>query len=94
LAGGIRAALGQIGRSAPARRDLIVLTDGMANEGDDPLPVATSANAVGARLHVLALRPEPEALAACTALAAAGGGLLVVLERAAQAPTALARMLA
>lgn len=93
LAGGIRAALGQIGRSAPARRDLIVLTDGMANEGDDPLPVAASAAAVGARLHVLALRPEPEAMEACTALAAAGGGVLAVLERAAQAPAAVARML-
>ena len=93
LDGGIRAALTQIGKSAPARRDLIVLTDGMANEGDDPLPVAAAAAAVGARLHVLALRPEPEALEACTALAAAGGGVLAVLERAAQAPAALARLL-
>ena len=66
----------------------------MANEGDDPLPVAASAVAIGARLHVLALRPEPEAMEACTALAAAGGGVLAVLERAAQAPGALARMLA
>ncbi len=93
LAGGLRAGLGQIVRAVPAKRDVIVLTDGMANEGDDPLPVAASAASIGARLHVMALRPEPEARQACLELAAAGGGVVEELDRAAQAPAALARIL-
>lgn len=93
LAGGIRAGLGQIAKAVPARRDLVLLTDGMANEGDDPVPAAAAAAGCGARLHVLALRPEPEARQACMELAAAGGGVMEELDRTAQAPSALARML-
>ncbi|HET6965492.1 MAG TPA: vWA domain-containing protein [Acidimicrobiales bacterium] len=94
LAGGLTAALSQMALATAGRRDVIVLTDGMANEGGDPLSVAASAAGVGAYVHVLALSPDEEALEACQALAAAGGGRLAVLERAAEAPAAVASILA
>ncbi len=93
LAGGLTAALSQIALATAGRRDVIVLTDGMANEGGDPLSVASSAAGVGAAVHVLALSPDEEALEACRALAAAGGGRLAVLQRAADAPAAVASIL-
>ncbi len=94
LAGGLRAALAQAGMATALRRDVVVLTDGMANEGDDPLPVASAAAAARTRVHVLALSSaEPEAREACRALAAAGGGCLEFLDSAAQAPAAVARIL-
>lgn len=94
LAGGLTAALSQLALATAGRRDVVVLTDGMANEGGDPLTVASSAAAGGAAVHVLALSPDEEALSACRALAGAGGGRLAVLERAADAPAALADLLA
>jgi Mg-chelatase subunit ChlD len=90
LAGGLAAALGQLGRATAGRRDLLVLTDGLANEGEDPLPVAASA---GAPVHVLALSADEESMAACRALAGAGGGRVVALHRAADAPAAVAEVL-
>lgn len=94
LAGGLRAALGQAGLATAGRRDVIVLTDGMANEGDDPLPIASAAAAARTRVHVLALSSaEPEAREACTRLASAGGGCLEFLDTAGQAPAAVARIL-
>lgn len=94
LAGGLRAALAQAGLASALRRDVIVLTDGMANEGDDPLPIASAAAAARTRVHVLALSSaEPEAREACTRLAQAGGGCLEFLDTAAQAPAAAARIL-
>ena len=94
LAGGLTAALAQMALATTGRRDLIVLTDGMANEGGDPLSVARTAAAVGASVHVLALSPDDEAMEACRALAAAGGGRLAVLHKAADAPAAVADLLA
>lgn len=94
LAGGLTAALAQMARATSARRDVIVLTDGMANEGGDPLSVASSAAALGAAVHVLALDPDDDALAACRALAEAGGGRFARLDRPADAPAAVAEVLA
>lgn len=94
LAGGLSAALSQMCMATAGRRDVIVLTDGMANEGGDPLSVASTAPGMGAALHVLALAPDEEALAACRALAGAGGGRLAVLRKPADAPSAVAEMLA
>lgn len=94
LAGGLTAALSQIGLATAGRRDVIVLTDGMANEGGDPLPVASTSAALGAAVHVLALARDDDALQACRDLAGAGGGRLAVLTRAADAPAALADLLA
>lgn len=95
LAGGLRAALAQAGQAGAGRREVIVLTDGMANEGDDPLPVAASALAARARVHVLGLAPtDPDARDACTRLAGAGAGRVEFLESAAAAPEAVGRILA
>jgi Mg-chelatase subunit ChlD len=93
LAGGLTAALQQAALAGAARRDVVVLTDGMANEGGDPLTVASSAASVGVAVHVLALSPDDDALQACRALAGAGGGRFVALERAADAPHAVASVL-
>ena len=94
LAGGLSAALAQLALSTAGRRDVVVLTDGMANEGGDPLAVAASAAAIGASVHVLALAPDEEAMTACRELAQAGGGRLAVLARPADAPAAVAAVLA
>ncbi len=94
LAGGLTAALEQMALATTGRRDVIVLTDGMANEGGDPLSVARSAAAVGASVHVLALSPDEDAVEACRALAGAGGGRLAVLQKAGEAPAAVAAVLA
>lgn len=94
LAGGLRAALVQAGLTRALHRDVVVLTDGMANEGDDPLQVAAAAAGARSRIHVLALSSEePDAREACTRLAAAGGGRVEFLDRAADAPGAVARLL-
>lgn len=91
LAGGLRVALAQATLSTAARRDVIVLTDGMANEGSDPRAVASSSGLV--RVHVLGLSAEPDSLEACAALAGAGGGRVVALPRAGAAPAAVAEVL-
>lgn len=93
LAGGLKAALAQAALAGASRRDVIVLTDGLANEGSDPLAVAASASGVGASLHVLALSADPDALDACAALASAGGGRMAVLRRASDSPGAIAALL-
>lgn len=94
LAGGLTAALAQMAHATSGRRDVLVLTDGMANEGGDPLSVAATAASVGAAVHVLALARDEEALRACRELAGAGGGRVAELARAADAPAAVAALLA
>ena len=94
LAGGLTAALSQMALATAGRRDVIVLTDGMANEGADPLSVASTSPSVGAAVHVLALARDDDALQACRDLASAGGGRTAVLTRAADAPGAIADLLA
>lgn len=93
LAGGLTAALAQMALATAGRRDVIVLTDGMANEGGDPLSVASTAAATGASVHVLALARDEESRQACRDLAGAGGGRVAALGRAAEAPAALAELL-
>lgn len=90
LALGLRTALRQTVAAAAARCDVLVLTDGMANTGEDPLPVAADATRAGARVHTLALSPDPEAVAACRRLADAGGGRSAPLLQPSQAPDAVA----
>jgi Mg-chelatase subunit ChlD len=94
LAGGLRAALAQAGLAGSGRRDILVLTDGMATAGDDPIPVAATAAANGATVHVLALADDPEATAACHRVADAGGGRVAALLRPGDAPAAVAEVLA
>jgi Ca-activated chloride channel family protein len=94
LAGGLRAALAEAGRAVAGQRDVIALTDGMANAGDDPVEVAATAAAAGSRVHVLSLSDDASAVGACLAVAAAGGGRVAALPRPSVAPQALADILA
>ncbi|MGH9062058.1 MAG: vWA domain-containing protein, partial [Acidimicrobiales bacterium] len=94
LALGLRTALGQAGLARSAHRDVLVLTDGMSNEGQDPLSVAAAGGAAGARVHVLALAAEDDAVAACARLADAGGGRMASLAGPSGAPAAVAEVLA
>jgi Ca-activated chloride channel family protein len=94
LAGGLEAALAQAGRAVAGQRDVIVLTDGMANAGGDPIAVASTAAGAGARVHVLRLTDDPESVAACLAVAEAGGGRVAPLPRPSLAPAALSDILA
>lgn len=94
LAHGLRAALGQAARALSPRREVLLLTDGLHTDGDDPLPVAAAAAPTGARVHVLALTDGAEAWAACAALAAAGGGRVVPLTAPTQAGHAVETVLA
>jgi Mg-chelatase subunit ChlD len=93
IAAGLRAGLAQAARAGVGQRDILLLTDGMATAGDDPLPVAAGAGAEGAAVHVLALSDEPESLAACHAIAGAGGGRLALLLAPSDAPLAVAAVL-
>lgn len=94
LALGLRVALGQAASARAGRREVLVLTDGQANEGDDPLTVACSAPVSGARLHALAIAGHDEAVDACARLAAGGGGRTAPLTAPSLAPGALAHVLA
>ncbi|MGI8753655.1 MAG: VWA domain-containing protein [Acidimicrobiales bacterium] len=90
---GLRVGLGQAAISRAGRRDVILLTDGMANEGDDPAQMAASASGSGARVHTLAVSDHPDAVEACTRLADLGGGRSATLAAPSAAPAALARIL-
>jgi Mg-chelatase subunit ChlD len=93
LAAGIRAGLAEVARATARRRDIIVLTDGLATAGDDPVAVAAGAAAQGAAVHVLALSGEAEAMSACQTLVSAGGGRVARLDRPSDAGDALHRVL-
>lgn len=93
LRGALALALAETGTARAARRDIIVLTDGLVTAGADPLEVAAQARACGARLHVLALSDEAESVAACTALADAGGGRMAPATTAARACGAVTSVL-
>jgi Mg-chelatase subunit ChlD len=94
LAGGLRVALAQAAGATSGRRDILVLTDGMATAGGDPMPVAATAAASGTAVHVLALTDDPEATEACRRIAAAGGGRMAALLHPADAPAVVAEVLA
>jgi Mg-chelatase subunit ChlD len=89
----LRTAAAQVARSRAADRQVLLLSDGLATESPDPVDAASSLAGVPARLHVLALSAEEEAMAACTALASAGGGRVAPLHRPSQAPAAVRDLL-
>jgi Mg-chelatase subunit ChlD len=93
LAGGLRAGLGQAVLARASNREMVVLTDGMADEGNDYTGVAATAGAVGTRIHVLSLGGEADGAQSCARLAEAGGGRMAVLHRPSDAPGALAQVL-
>jgi Mg-chelatase subunit ChlD len=90
LALGLRTALAQLRDARAAQREVVVLTDGAWNEGEDPVPVAARA---GMTVSVLRTVDSPEAIAACSRLAGAGGGRHAPLLRASDAPAAVAAVL-
>lgn len=89
----LRTGLRQAGTARARRREVLLLTDGIATAGTDPVAVAASAGSAGARLHVLALSDEEPSYRACTRLAGAGGGRYAELLRASDAPGAVAHVL-
>lgn len=93
LALALRTGLRQAGAARARRRELVLLTDGMATAGLDPLPVAAAAPGAGARLHVLGLAPDEDSQRACRALTGAGGGRYAELSSASRAATAVADVL-
>jgi hypothetical protein len=82
-----------VARSRAADRQVLLLSDGMATESPDPVNAAAALARVPARLHVLALSGEEDAMVSCAALAAAGGGRVAVLHRPSQAPAAVREVL-
>jgi Mg-chelatase subunit ChlD len=93
LAAGVRFGLEQLSLARSSTRELLVLTDGMANEGEDPVEVAGGAMAIGARLHVLSSSLEPEGWDRCCELASAGGGRAIPVHSPADVPFALESVL-
>ncbi len=93
LAAGLRAALAQASLAGCGRRDIVVLTDGIATTGDDPGPVAAVAAASGVTVHVLAVGTEPEQIEACRAISDAGGGRTALLRTVSEASASLAEVL-
>jgi len=93
LGAALELTLAETASALAVRRDIVVLTDGLATTGTDPLEIASQAPACGARLHVLALSEEIDAVVACTALAAAGGGRMVSATTPTRACMAVAEVL-
>ncbi|MGK5112398.1 MULTISPECIES: vWA domain-containing protein [unclassified Geodermatophilus] len=90
---GLRTAAAQLARSRAAARDVLLLSDGMPTDSPDPLPAAAALARAGAHLHVLSLSDDPESVANCAALAAAGDGRVAPLHRPTQAPAAVRAVL-
>lgn len=93
LALALRTGLRQAGAARARRRELVLLTDGIATAGLDPLSVASAAPAAGGRLHVLGLAADEDSRRACLALAGAGGGRYAELSSTSRAAAAVADVL-
>ena len=91
LALGLRTALRQATTARVPHADVLVLTDGAWNEGEDPVPVAGAAGS--ARVHTLVTVDTDEARSTCARLAAAGGGRSVPLLAPSAAPDAVRAVL-
>ncbi|MGY1840375.1 MULTISPECIES: vWA domain-containing protein [unclassified Modestobacter] len=89
----LRTAGRELARTRTAARDVLLLSDGMPTDSPDPRPAAAALVRAGARLHVLGLSTDPESVANCATLAAAGGGRSAPLHRPAQAPAAVRALL-
>lgn len=89
----LRTAAAQVARSRASDRQVLLLSDGLATDSPDPVNAALALARIPARLSVLALSADGEAMAACSALAAAGGGRMAPLHRPSQAPAAVRALL-
>lgn len=88
---GLRVALAQATAARVPHADILVLTDGAWNEGEDPAPIAGGSGA--ARVHTLVTVDDDEARTSCARLAAAGGGRSVPLHKPSDAPAAVRAVL-
>lgn len=88
---GLRVALAQATAARVPHADVLVLTDGAWNEGEDPAPIAGGSGA--ARVHTLVTVDDDEARTSCARLAAAGGGRSVPLHKPSDAPAAVRAVL-
>jgi magnesium chelatase subunit D len=89
LAGGLRAAAGQLAAAAASERVTILLSDCLPTAGGDPAAALAGID----RLHVLCPRPTAQATAAGAALARRGGGRSQPVTRLAEVAPALSRAL-
>jgi MoxR-like ATPase/Mg-chelatase subunit ChlD len=89
LAGGLRAAAGQLSGAAAGERVTILLSDCLPTAGGDPAAALAGID----RLHVLCPRPTAQAAAAGAALARRGGGRCQPVTRLAEVAPALSRAL-
>jgi len=89
----LRTAATQLAGSRAADRQVLLLSDGVATDSPDPRDAASALARVPARLNVMALSAEEEAMASCAVLAAAGGGRVAPLHRPSQAPAAVRDLL-
>jgi Mg-chelatase subunit ChlD len=87
---GLRTAFAQLRDARAAHREVVVLTDGAWNEGEDPVPIAARA---GVTVSVLRTVDSAEAVTACSRLAGAGGGRHAALLRPSEAPAAVASVM-
>lgn len=76
----LRTARRQLGRAAAAQREVILLSDGLATEGSDPLLAVRGID----RLHVVGTSANDDAVAAGKLLALRGGGRFVVCHSIAE----------
>lgn len=88
---GLRTALAQATAARVPHADVLVLTDGAWNEGEDPAPIAGGSGA--ARVHTLVTVDDDDARTSCARLAAAGGGRSVPLYKPSDAPAAVRAVL-
>lgn len=93
LALALRTGLRQAGAARARRRELVLITDGIATAGTDPVRVAGATAAAGARLHVLGLGEDEPGRRACARLAGAGGGRYAELSAPSRAAAAVAEVL-
>ncbi len=89
LAGGLRAAAGQLAGADADERVTILLSDCLPTTGGDPAAALAGID----RLHVLCPWPSAQAAAAGAALARCGGGLCQPVTRLAEVAPALSRAL-
>lgn len=89
----LQTAAAQVARSRAADRQVLLLSDGIATDSPDPVNAAAALARIPARLQVLALSDEEEAMTSCAALAGAGAGKVAALHRPSMAPAAVRELL-
>jgi Mg-chelatase subunit ChlD len=89
LALALRAARRELSKSPARERMVILLGDGLATEGDDPLRAMSGID----RLHILGTSDDPESTEATAQLAARGNGRVRTVTSLRDLPVALSALL-